>query len=170
MIRVILLAATLVAQPVSRIEQTENQSMLAPAFALKDVKGRIARPGDYKGKVVLLNFWATWCAPCQAEMPALVKWQKEYRARGLQIVGVTYPPEKRSRVLRAIRRFKLNYPVLFGTLEMAEAYDAGEVLPTTIIIDREGKIRGRILGIVEPDEFKERVEPLIRGTIAGHEK
>ena len=165
MLRAILFAALLGAQPVSSIEQTDNQSMLAPAFALKDDKGRIARPGDYKGKVLLLNFWATWCAPCQAEMPELVKWQKEYRARGLQIIGVTYPPEKRSRVLQAVRRFKLNYPVLFGTLEMAEAYDVGAVLPTTIIVDQEGKIRGRILGTFEPEEFKEIVEPLLKATV-----
>jgi thiol-disulfide isomerase/thioredoxin len=111
----------------------------------------------------MLNFWATWCVPCQAEMPALVKWQKENRARGLEIIGVTFPPESRKKVLRMIRRFKLNYRVLFGTPSMTELYGVGDVLPTTIIIDRNGKLRGRILGIVAPEEFKETVEPLLNG-------
>jgi peroxiredoxin len=103
-------------------------------------------------------------------MPELVKWQKEYRARGLQIIGVTYEPERRSGVRRTMRRFKLNYPVLIGTSKVAEAYDAGDVLPTTIIVDQEGKIRGRILGILDAEDFKQRVEPLLKVASNGNEK
>src|SRR5215470_6905836 len=65
----------------------------APQLELKNIEGHTLRLSDYRGKVVLLNFWATWCAPCRAEMPDLIKWQREYRRRGLQIIGVTYPPE-----------------------------------------------------------------------------
>jgi thiol-disulfide isomerase/thioredoxin len=63
----------------------------APQLALKDIEGHTLRLSDYRGKVVLLNFWAAWCAPCRAEMPDLVKWQREYKSRGLQVIGVTYP-------------------------------------------------------------------------------
>lgn len=160
--RVILLAVFLIAQPVFTVCQTSvNQQTTAPEFSLKNIKGRSARLRDYKGKVVLINFWATWCAPCQAEMPELIKLQKEYQARGLQIIGVTFPPERPSAVRRVARQFKLNYPVLFGTSAMTDAYEIGEVLPTTVVVDRDGKIRARILGILEPEEFKEKVAPLL---------
>jgi thiol-disulfide isomerase/thioredoxin len=160
MIKAIILALLLTSQPAAN-QKAAGDDGLAPAFTLKDARGVARSLADFKGKVVMLNFWATWCVPCQAEMPDLVKWQKENRARGLEIIGVTFPPESRSKVLRMMRRFKLNYRVLFGTTSMTEAYGVGEVLPTTIIIDRDGKLRGRILGIVAPEEFKETVEPLL---------
>ncbi len=71
-----------------------QDSTPAPKLALKDIEGRILRLSDFKGKVVLLNFWATWCAPCRAEMLDLVKWQREYQKDGLQVIGVTYPPHE----------------------------------------------------------------------------
>ena len=155
----VLLGVSVSANGQAAVNQTNNSK--APGFTLKDTKGRIARLSDYKGKVVLINFWATWCAPCQAEMPALVELQNKYQAQGLQIIGVTYPPEQRSAVRRMMRRFKLNYPVLFGTRAVTDAYEIGEVLPTTLVVDRDGRIRERILGMLEPDEFKEKIAPLL---------
>jgi thiol-disulfide isomerase/thioredoxin len=108
----------------------ETQSMVAPAFRLKDLRGSSVRLSDYKGKVVLINFWATWCAPCQAEMPELIKLQNEYRTRGLQILGVTCPPERLAKVRRVIRKFKISYPVVLGSRRTTRAYDAGDVLPS----------------------------------------
>jgi len=162
MIHAIVLALLLSNQPPANQKPAAGDG-LAPSFTLKDARGVARSLADFRGKVVMLNFWATWCVPCQAEMPDLVKWQKENRARGLEIIGVTFPPESRKKVLRMIRRFKLNYRVLFGTPSMTELYGVGDVLPTTIIIDRNGKLRGRILGIVAPEEFKETVEPLLNG-------
>ncbi|MEN3334667.1 MAG: hypothetical protein V7641_4032, partial [Blastocatellia bacterium] len=133
----------------------------SPAFALKDLNGRTVRLSDFKGKVVLLNFWATWCAPCRAEMPDLVKLQNEYRSKGLQVVGMTYPDYSRAAVGHIARRLKLNYPILLGTRKLAGQYGVGEVMPTTIVIDRQGRIRARILGILEPDEFEQNVKPLL---------
>src|SRR3712207_6087968 len=75
----------------------------APDLALRDLRGRSVRLSDYRGKVVLLNFWATWCPPCRAEMPDLVKWQRRHRDKGLQVLGVTYPPTDRAEV----RRFEI---------------------------------------------------------------
>ena len=157
-----LLAAFLVALPAPALGQSSNEATTAPGFELKDLKGRTVKLRDYKGKVVLLNFWATWCPPCRAEMPELVRLQKEYEPQGLQIVGVTYPSYQREAVRRLALKLKLNYPVLFGTRELAAKYGIGEILPATIIIDQEGKIRGRILGILEPEEFLQSVKPLIR--------
>jgi thiol-disulfide isomerase/thioredoxin len=148
-------------------QESANQATLAPGFALKDLRGRSVRLDGHKGKVLLINFWATWCAPCLAEMPDLIKLQKEYGSRGLQIIGVTYPPESRARVLRLARRLKINYTILFGTDKTAADYDVGDVLPTTIVVDREGNVRARILGMLEAEEFDEKVKPLLNPVSAG---
>ncbi|HKS39319.1 MAG TPA: TlpA disulfide reductase family protein [Blastocatellia bacterium] len=160
MTRSIFLALLLAVQPIIAVSHTpSNQS--APAFALKDLQGRTVRLSDYKGKVLLINFWATWCAPCLVEMPDLVKLQKEYESQGLQIVGITCPPMSRKDVRGVARKLKINYPILFGTDEVSDAYYATSVLPTTIVIDRNGKVRGRILGILVPEEFERNVKPLL---------
>jgi len=147
-------------------QQTNSDLTIAPAFNLKGLSGRTARLSDYKGKVVLINLWATWCAPCRMELPELVRLQKKYGGRGLQIVGVTYPDDERTEVLRMSRKLKLNYPVLFGTNKLLEEYQIGEVLPATVIVDRDGKIRDRILGILEPEEFNQLVAPLLEAAEA----
>jgi peroxiredoxin len=133
----------------------------APQFALKELSGKSVSLSDYKGKVVLLNFWATWCVPCRAEIPDLVRLQKEYQSRGLQILGITYPAYTRRGVQQIVDRLKINYPILLADRSFADMYGVEEVLPTTIVIDREGKIRGRILGIMEAEEFDQSVKPLL---------
>jgi thiol-disulfide isomerase/thioredoxin len=153
----------LMIQPIGYFNQTAGgQALKAPDFVLKDINGKAVRLSHYKGKVVLVNFWATWCAPCRAEMPELVRWQKEHGRRGLQIIGITYPPYKSDRVRRLARQLNLNYPTLFGTRDVAGSYSAGDVLPVSIIIDRGGAIRGRILGVMDHDEFRQKVGPLLK--------
>jgi thiol-disulfide isomerase/thioredoxin len=139
-----------------------GQAEKAPALELKDLRGRTVRLSDYKGKVVLVNFWATWCPPCRAEVPDLVRWQREYKDRGLQVVGVTYPPTNLTGVRRFVRRFKVNYPVLLGARDTKELFIEGETLPVTVVVDREGNVRERIEGILLPEEFEEKIKPLLR--------
>jgi thiol-disulfide isomerase/thioredoxin len=134
----------------------------APPLSLKDLRGRAVRLSDYRGKVVLVNFWATWCPPCRAEVPDLVRWQREYKGRGLQVVGVTYPPTDLREVRRFVRRFRLTYPVLLGARETKALFIEGETLPVTIVLDREGNVRERIEGILLPEEFEEKIKPLLR--------
>lgn len=134
----------------------------APSLVLEDLRGRTFRLSDYKGKVVLINFWATWCPPCRAELPDLVKWQREYRGRGLQVIGVTYPPEKIAEVRRFVRKLKVNYPVALGAKETKALFFQGETLPLTVIIDREGYVRDLIEGILLPEEFEQKIKPLLR--------
>jgi thiol-disulfide isomerase/thioredoxin len=129
---------------------------------LKDINGRSLRLADYRGKVLLINFWATWCIPCRSEIPDLVKWQKKYRAQGLQVIGITYPPQKISEVRRYVKKLKVNYPIANGMRETKTKFTGSETLPVTVVIDREGTIRDVIEGIMYSDEFDQKVKPLLR--------
>ncbi|MDT5061029.1 MAG: hypothetical protein QOH63_1488 [Acidobacteriota bacterium] len=156
--RVFLLVILLAALPTVAFAQTEK----APLLTLKDVRGRALKLSSYKGKVVLLNFWATWCPPCRAEMPDLINMQRLYRSRGLQVIGITYPPEEIGEVRRFIRKLGVNYPIALGTKETKALFDESETLPVTIVVDREGNVRERIEGILLPEEFEQKIKPLLK--------
>jgi cytochrome c biogenesis protein CcmG/thiol:disulfide interchange protein DsbE len=147
--------------PVSALAQT---SQPAPALKLKNIQGRTFRPADYKGKVVLINFWATWCPPCRKEIPELIKWQREYRRNGLQIIGVTYPPQTLAQVRRFARKMKMNYELALGTKATKRLFTESETLPMTVVIDRAGSVRDVIEGMVFPEEFDEKIKALLVDT------
>ncbi len=155
MIRAVIMATLLIALSSLVLGQGKTP---APQLVLKDIEGRSVRLSDYKGKIVLLNFWATWCAPCRAEMPDLVKWQREYRKQGLQVIGVTYPPEELAEVRKFIKSIKVNYPIALGDKQTKALFDKGETLPITVVIDRKGMVREIIQGIIFPEEFEQKVK------------
>ena len=156
--RNLLIALCLLVTPAVTLGQAPRP---APAVVLRDLNGRTVRLTGFKGKVVLLNFWATWCPPCRAEVPELIKWQREYGSKGLQIIGVTYPPTNRRRVRRFLHASKINYPVLLGDRKTKALFDSGQTLPFSVVIDRDGKVRENIEGILLPEEFDEKVKPLL---------
>ena len=138
-----------------------SQTVKAPALTLKDIKGRTFRLSDHKGKVVLINFWATWCPPCRAEIPDLIKLQRQYGSSGLQIVGITDPPEKLSTVRAFSKNLKINYPIALGTKATKLLFTNNDTLPLTIVIDRNGNVVEIIEGILLPEEFETIVKPLL---------
>src|SRR2546423_7773710 len=158
MIRLINIAALLCLTWPTVAAQT---SQPAPTLRLKTIDGQVFDLSDYKGKVVLLNFWATWCPPCRQEIPELINLQREFRGQGLQIVGVTFPPEKVSRVSRFAHRARMNYPIAIGTKETKLLFAATETLPITVIIDTEGNLCDVVEGIMYQDEFDEKVKPML---------
>jgi hypothetical protein len=95
-------------------------------------------------------------------MPDLVKWQRQYRSRGLQVIGITYPPTELKAVRRFIRSIGVNYPVLLGAEETKALFDPGETLPFTVVIDHEGNVRDKIEAILLPEEFEQKIKPLLR--------
>ena len=138
------------------------QNSTLPELNLKDIKGRQLRLSDYRGKVILLNFWATWCPPCRAEVPYLVRLQRDYRSHGLQMIGITSPPQTLVEVSRFVRAAKINYPVALGTQQIKALFTPSESLPMTIIIGRDGSVQDIIEEILLPEEFEQKIKPLLQ--------
>ena len=155
--KLLLLAAVVLFAPAAILGQNSPPTQLT----LKDIKGRNLRLSDYRGKVVLINFWATWCPPCRKEIPDLIKLQRDYGRRSLQVIGVTYPPQKLAEVRRFVKRAKVNYPVCLGTKQTKLLFTSSESLPMTIVIGTDGRIRDIIEGILLPEEIEQKIKPLL---------
>jgi peroxiredoxin len=132
----------------------------APDFNLRDSTGAQLRLSDYKGKAVLLNFWATWCRPCKVEVPMLMEFENRYKASGLAVVGVSMDDDGWKSVMPYIEKNRLSYPVVIGTRELAKRYGA-ESLPMTMLIDREGKLAGVHLGLVDDKTWESEIGRLL---------
>ena len=132
-------------------------------LALKDLFGVDVNLGQYKGRFVVLNFWATWCLPCKTEMPDLAAIQNDYAATGVQVIGASADelPDS-AKVLKFTRDVKVNFPVWLGaTTADMERFGVGRVLPATVIINREGKVVWRQIGIIKPAALRAELDRLI---------
>jgi len=118
---------------------------LAPDFTLQDTSGKQVRLSDYRGQVVMLHFWATWCAPCRAALAHEVEFQKTYQKRGFTVLGMNLD-KNRDDVTAFLARNPLNYPTLFVDTPTREAYGGVASIPLTIVIDRTGHIRRTSMG------------------------
>ena len=133
---------------------------LAPDFSLVDVSGHKLILSSYRGKVILLDFWATWCDPCREEIPRFVELQNKYRDRGLQIIGISMDdtPEP---VRDFYRQFKMNYPVAVGNAKIGELYGGVLGLPIAFLIDREGRIYSKHVGATEISVLENEIKALL---------
>ena len=131
-----------------------------PDFTLPAIQGGKWRLGDHSGKVVVVNFWATWCPPCRAETPELVELYDRYRGRGLEIVGITLDEDPKAVVPGFVSRYDVRYPVLIPGPEFTLASYV-ESLPTTLILDRGGRIAGSWIGQVHEDDLVPAIEKLL---------
>lgn len=131
-------------------------------FTVKGVDGASVNLSSFKGKVVLLDFWATWCAPCQVEIPWFVEFQAKYKDRGFAVVGVSVD-DTPAQLKPFVTKFKMNYPVLVGLGEDAlqEAYGPLWGLPTTYLIDREGRLCRKHMGLVKKDALEQEILGLL---------
>ena len=131
-------------------------------FTLKDMYGRDVKLADYRGKVVLLNFWATWCGPCTAEIPGFVDLQAKYKKQGLEILGVSVS-DSREDLQPFASRFKINYPLLVGLDhdDLMETYGAAEAIPVTVLIARNGTICDRHLAMVDLEQVEREIKSLL---------
>lgn len=146
----------------SQLQPVANsQGKAAPAFELKDLDGKTVKLSDFKGKVVLLNFWATWCPPCREEIPDLIALQNKYRDKGLVVLGVSLDQKGPAPVKSFVGRMKINYPVVIGDEKTAMNYGGIQAIPTTFYIDRNGKIAGMQEGGADGKTFEQALQPLL---------
>jgi len=134
----------------------------APEFTLESLDGKTVSLSEFKGKAVLVNFWATWCGPCKIETPWLVELQNEYGSQGLQIVGVAMDDSGKDEIARFAKDMGMNYPVLLGKEAVGEAYGGVPALPESFFIGRDGKIVDKIMGI----EGKADIETAIKKALS----
>lgn len=135
--------------------------VIAPDFILNDLNGKPATLSSYRGKVVLLDFWATWCDPCRDEIPRFIALQDKYRDRGLRIVGVSMDdtPEP---VREFQQQFKMNYPVVMGSARIGELYGGILGLPVAFLIGPDGRIYSKHFGATDTAVFEREIVPLLQ--------
>jgi len=133
----------------------------APDFTLQTLDGNTVHLSDYRGKAVLLNFWATWCGPCKIEMPWFVELQKQYGAAGLQILGVAMDDASPGEIAKFAKDLGVNYPVLIGKEAVGDAYGGVDYLPESFFIDRNGKVLDKVLGLKGRGEIEDNVKKIL---------
>ena len=144
----------------------ERDRKTAPEFALKDSNGQTVHLSDYKGKVVLLDFWATWCGPCKIEIPWFMEFEQQFKDRGFAVVGVSMDEDGWNVVKPYIQEMKINYRVVLGNEQVSDLYGGLDSLPTTLLIDRQGKIASVHIGLSRgKEEFRNDIAQLVD---AGH--
>ena len=141
----------------NRIKDTKP----APGWELQDLKGKTIRSADFKGKVVILDFWATWCPPCRAEIPGFIELQKKYQVQGLAVVGVSVDQAGSAAVKSFAKKMGMNYPVVLADAKIADAFGGIAGIPATFIIDRAGRIVKQHLGFTEKAEIETEIKPLL---------
>ena len=132
----------------------------APSFHLKNLEGKEVRLEDYAGKVILLDFWASWCPPCRDEVPDLIRVYNEYQRKGFVILGVAAGDDP-SAVREFVKKKGVPYPILFGDETIFEAYRGIYFLPTAFLIDRKGRVREKLVGPKEPEALERKILPLL---------
>ena len=129
-------------------------------LTLQDSAGKKVRLRDLRGKPLVLNFWATWCGPCKAEMPMLVELEKQYSARGVQFIGASMDEAKtKAQIPSFVAEYHVGFPVWYGgSADDLDRLHLGGAVPATAFLDAEGHIVARILGQARPEELKERLD------------
>ena len=136
----------------------------APAFTRADLHHQPVNLASYRGKVVLLSFWATWCAPCQIEMPRFVQWQQQYAGQGLQVLGISMDDDAEP-VAALLQKRHVNYPVLMGDADLGKLYGGVLGLPVTFLIDRQGKIAAQYKGAASLPAMQRAILQLLNAKI-----
>jgi peroxiredoxin len=142
--------------------KSNNDRKVAPDFALKDGDGKTVHLSDYKGKVVLLDFWATWCAPCKIEIPWFMEFEQQYKDKGFAVLGVSMDEDGWTVVKPYLQQLKINYRIVLGNDKVGDAYGGVDSLPTTLLIDRQGRVAATHVGLSGgKEDFKNDIVNLL---------
>lgn len=134
----------------------------APAWELQDVDGKVVRSEQFKGKVVVVDFWATWCGPCRQEIPGYTDLQRKYGSDGLAIVGVSLDQAGPKVVEEFVKKFGVNYQMVMGDDDVQAAFGGMDAIPTTFLIDRAGQLRDRKVGAEPTEEYERKIVALLK--------
>lgn len=142
------------------ITGSSSQSGLqkAPNFKLMTVDGKTIELSKLKGKTVVVNFWATWCGPCRAEIPGFLQVYEKYKSKGLEIVGISLDQGGWNDVTPFVKKYNIAYPVVLGNQVVAKKYGNIEAIPTTFIIDKNGSIVDRHIGYMKMEDFENKIK------------
>ena len=154
----------------NRVVTGDVRGKVAPDFELTSLDGKRVKLSDYRGKAVLLNFWATWCSPCKVEMPWFVDLQKKYGTDGLVILGIAMDDTETPKIAQFASEMGVNYPVLLGTDQVSEAYGNVQFLPTSFYINREGKIIAKGAGLLGRNDIEENIRKALASRVVSINK
>ncbi len=140
---------------------SEGRQDKAPNFVLKTFDGKSVDLETLKGKVVVVNFWATWCVPCRQEIPGFIDTYKSLHAKGVEVIGVSLDEGGWDVVQPYVNRSNIPYPVVIGDQSLSEAYGGIEAIPTTFIINKEGNIVGKHVGYLSKDQLEKQIKAVL---------
>jgi len=142
-------------------KKESNVNQNAPDFSLKDLDGNTVKLSDYKDKVIIIDFWATWCPPCREEIPNFVDLQKKYGMQGLIVIGIALDESGARDVKPFSKKNQINYPVLIGDNVVTDSYGGIRGIPTTFIINKKGLIVEKFVGFREKEVFEKKIKELL---------
>jgi cytochrome c biogenesis protein CcmG/thiol:disulfide interchange protein DsbE len=144
-------------QETSTLKDDNNK---APEFRLVSTDGKDIRLSEYKGKVVIIDFWATWCGPCRKGIPDLIELQKEF-GKDIVVIGISLDTDTKEEVIPFMQKIGINYPVAYGTFEVTQQYGGVEGIPTSFVINKKGEIVGKHVGLVPKSEYTDQINKLL---------
>lgn len=144
-----------------KVLRDDKDRKMAPDIELKDASGKVVKLSDFRGKVVLLDFWATWCGPCAIEIPWFVDFQRKYKDRGFEVLGISMDDDGWKAITPFVAEKKINYRVVLGDDKTGDLYGGVEALPTTFVIDRDGRIASVHVGLTGKKDFEDAIEKLL---------
>lgn len=147
--------------PPNYVPAAQRNSVLAPDFALPTTDGKVLKLSDYRGKVVIIDFWATWCPPCRKGIPDLIDIKKKYGSKGVEIIGVSVDTDTKPEVIPFIKEKGINYPVVYGNQNVYMQYGGIRAIPTTFVIDKEGKIVASYEGLVPKVTYENHIKKIL---------
>ena len=145
-----------------QVSMNQNSKMKAPDFALTSTSGKKINLSDYKGKIVILDFWATWCGPCRRGVPDLVDIQKEFKDK-VVVIGISLDDQRTmGDIMPFMKEYGINYPIVYGTSKVVMDYGNIEAIPTSFVIDKNGFIVDQNIGLVPKGKFVDKINSLMK--------